>query len=274
MLHQQLEVQLAIPPHHQRFQVQDSLVQFTPDQSDWDGMNAKTALVSSVVDHSPDGVTWVKSWPAWDGKVLNLTGMANIDIQNSICTGGIIKGTKAVYYERPFADAKKPTKAEVDDLHIRTIRHLRKMVGIDKIVPIEFDRCLCSIALWSEQLNSTPSLWKDKYPNATCFAAGHCDFVPNAVDQVLTFGGEKNTQVCNSYMSSAEGIGSTNADIPWSLKFHRTVCQFLGEGTSGHPGPLFRRTKLCPNFYWAGATNGATIRIKSGGSLFTKLYWD
>ena len=135
-----------------------SSVQFTPDQADWDGMNTATAKVSSVIDHSPDGVKWAVNWPKWDGKIINLKGLTGKQVQSAICENGIVRGTRELYYEKPFADPKVPTMAEINDLHIRTIQHIRKMVGIDKIVPISFDRCLCSIALWSAQLHST-SIW-------------------------------------------------------------------------------------------------------------------
>ena len=253
-----------------------SAYQYTPDQSDWDLMNAKTLNVSTVDDHSPDGVRWVTSWPTWNGSIFNLTGMSNAQVQSNLCVGGIVRGTRALYYEKPFANPKAPTKAEVDDLHIRTIRHLRRMVGIDSIVSVTFDRCLCSIALWSQQVYAT-TIWDEKYPtakNTSCFIGGHCDFAPNATDQVQTFDGKRHNITCTTGMTSAEGIGSTNADLPWSLKFHRTICQFLSEGTTGHPGPLFRRTKICPIFYYGGSGNGATIRIKSGGNVFNTLYFD
>ena len=42
-------------------------------------------------------------------------------------------------------------------------------------------------------------------------------------------------------MTRSEGFGGTNADIPWSLKFHRPICQFLGAGTTSIAGPIFRR---------------------------------
>ena len=247
--------------------------QFTPDQSNWYKMNEMTLAVSSVEDHSPDGVKWATNWPKWDGKVISVKGMTNSQVQSSLCTGGIIKGSRELYYEKPFRNAKAPTKGEVDDLHIRTINHLRKMVGIDQLAPISFDRCLCSIAYWSQILYST-SYWTKLYPTAKtdfCYSGGHCDFVPSILDQNLTFHGEKNSKICNSYMSATEGIGSTNADIPWSLKLHRTICQFLGEGTSGHAGPLFRREKLCPSFYYTGSGKLVTVRIKSGGKLYTNL---
>ena len=239
-------------------------------------MNAKTLNVTSNLDHSPDGVKWVTSWPTWNGVPYNLTGMTNSQVQSSLCVSGILRGTRELYYEKPFSNPKAPTKAEVDDLHIRTIRHLRRMVGIDNVVSIGFDRCLCSIALWSQQLYSTTT-WDTLYPTAKtsfCYTGGHCDFAPDAKDQNLTFNGVKDPQVCNTGMTSAEGIGGTNADLPWSLKFHRPICQFLSEGTVGHAGPLFRRTLLCPNFYYSGTGTGASVRIKAGGSLFSKLYFD
>ena len=253
-----------------------NLIQFTPDQSDWTKMNEMTLAVSSVVDHSPDGVKWVTSWPKWDGKIINLKGMSGTQVQNAICEKGIVRGTRELYYEKPFANPKAPTKAEVDDLHIRTINHLRRMVGIDKLVPITFDRCLCSIALWSHQIYAT-TIWAKNYPNAKrdfCYVFGHCDFVPNPQDQTLTFNGQRNSQICTHQMSLSEGIASTNADLPWSLKFHRLICAYLAEGTTGHAGPLFRREKLCPNFYFDGNGKGVTVRLKAGGNLHSTLPFD
>ena len=254
------------------------LVQFTPDQADWDGMNAATANVPSVIDHSPDGVTWaVNYWPSWDGTIINLKGLTGKQVQSAICERGIIRGTRELYYEKPFADPKAPTKAEVDDLHIRTIRHIRKMVGIDQLVPVSFDRCLCSIALWSAQLHAT-SIWDSKYPGAkktNCINGGpHCNFVPNPKDQTHTFDGVTNNQTCTTSMPEAEGVGGTNADIPWSLKFHRSICQFLAEGTVGHAGPIFRREKLCPSFFFSGVGNSAEMRLKSGGNFHNVLPFD
>lgn len=75
-------------------------------------------------------------------------------------------------------------------------------------------------------------------------------------------------------MPGTEGIGSTNADIPWSLKFHRPLCQFLAEGTTGHAGPIFRREKLCPSFFFSGVGNSAEMRWKAGGALHEELPFD
>ena len=252
------------------------IVQYTPDQADWDWMNQAIANVPSVIDHSPDGNKLVKSWPSWNGTIINLKGLTGKQVQSAICERGIIRGTRELYYEKPFADPKAPTKAEVDDLHIRTIRHIRKMVGIDQLVPVSFDRCLCSIALWSAQLHST-SIWDAKYPDAkktNCFTGPLCDFAPNLEDQTHTFNGVRNNQTCTTAMTRSEGFGGTNADIPWSFKFHRPICQFLSAGTTSIAGPIFRRELLCPNFFISEIEISVDMRLKAGGKLHDVLPFD
>ena len=88
----------------------------------------KMALESpQTVDHSPEGAIWVEEWATWDDIPINITQMTGEEIQNTICTDGIIKGLEKIYYDNQFQNATFPSKADVDD-YSRIIQHVRRMI--------------------------------------------------------------------------------------------------------------------------------------------------
>ena len=137
------------------------------------------------------------------------------------------------------------------------------------MAPVGSTRCTASLALWTQQWWST-DIWTPKYPKeaATCKAksSGHCNFAPNATDKKLTLREVGNSQ-CYPGMPS-EGLGSTNANIPWALKYSRIICTFLADA---HAGPIFRRKYVHPNFYYSGSNKTVQVRVKGEGPLFSDL---
>jgi hypothetical protein len=160
----------------------------------------------------------------------------------------------------------------------RTIRQLRRLVGIsEQEKPIKMDLCLSAIALWFK--SHFLSLRGDEYKfttkwgdnSATCGRNSHCGhsfYPPTKEEQAPYFpaGYFDTNSLCVKRGGGSEGIGSTNADIPWSIKMARTPCSFIArEGITGHPGPFFGRTIGAINIWYSGEGRGATVRGKWRG---------
>jgi hypothetical protein len=167
-----------------------------------------------------------------------------------------------------FTDPLNPTKAEVDHWHRRTIRQFRRLVGLsEQDMPIMMDHCLSARALWGQEYKFTPK-WGDN--SATCSGNSHCgaSFTPaTQAEQEPYFpaGYFDTNSLCVNNGGGSEGIGSTNANIPWSIKMARTPCSFIAaEGITGHPGPFFGRTIGAVNV-WHDGGSSATIRGKWRG---------
>lgn len=226
----------------------DSAVeQFTPPIVNYDEMDRETLNVDSVTDHSPTGVGWA-DFTAWDGKPVNPANMTRDEFSEWICPRSIPRGIKEVYYlDQPFKNPRKPTKAEIDYWHRRTIRHLRRLVGIsEKDVPMSMDHCLSARATWGQEYRFS-NRWGNH--SEECAANPHCGakFFPSTVQEQAPYfpdGYFRTHQLCTSNIGGAEGNGNTNTDIPWSIKVARVPCSFIAhEGyTGGHVGPFFRRT--------------------------------
>jgi hypothetical protein len=91
------------------------IIQYTPDLADWTKMNEKALGVSSVTDHTPDGVRWA-TYVEWDGEPRTFESFSSKnEFFEWICHGAIPRGIREVYYKDPvFTDPMNPTKAEVD----------------------------------------------------------------------------------------------------------------------------------------------------------------
>jgi hypothetical protein len=103
-----------------------STIQYTSDLADWTKMNKMALAVSSVTDHTPDGVLWaVNGYTKWDGVPKTFVddfSSNKQDFHEWICPGAIPRGIREVYYMDPvFTDPKNPTKAEVDHWHRRFV---------------------------------------------------------------------------------------------------------------------------------------------------------
>ena len=73
--------------------------------------------------------------------------------------------------------------------------------------------------------------------------------------------------------AGAEGVTSApKSDIPWSIKWSRAFCQYLGsEGYwGGQVGPFFHRERFGFSFWDNG--NNATLRAKWTGELKENIY--
>ena len=242
-------------------------IQYTPDQSVWVAMDK--LVLAKLADHSPNATTWVTTWPTWNGKVTNITQMSGAQVQSTVCSSGIVRGIRAVYDAKPFKNPKYPTKAEVDDYNIRTIAHIRRMVGITaSMAPVSSTRCTAALGHWTQALYSNTT-WDALYPKekSACLynpAAPHCNFAPNATHQTLTYGGARDYTTCYKGIP-AEGIAATNADIPWSLRYSRILCQFM---VDAHSGPILGRQYVHANFFYPGSGTKVTARVKSEGNKF------
>merc|ERR1719401_403058 len=198
------------------------LEQYTPDEADWSTLNSKPLEV--VTDHSPDGVDWIspEDWVEWDGTVYDPSEYTREDFADLICTSkDTVRGIHAVFYQnKPFADNKNPTKAEVDNWHALALNHIRAMVGYTSDeYTAKPDKCLHLRALWSDQRHRT-RMWDDKYPSNTCVGTSnpHCGaaFRPSVEDQQEYL--PDDIDKCPGYAGS-EGINLGKTSIPWSIKW-------------------------------------------------------
>jgi hypothetical protein len=94
------------------------LVQYTPDQANWDTFDTKPFESGTNTSHDPDGVGWLseESWEKaeWDGTVYDPTTMSADEFFLSLCPSvDQVRGIREVFYKhKPFADNRNPTKAE------------------------------------------------------------------------------------------------------------------------------------------------------------------
>lgn len=258
-----------------------SLEQFTPDQADWSTFYSKPDAVSSITGHDPDGIGWINSWSTWDGTVYNPSEMTASEFTQAICPNGdAIRGIREVFYQHnPFADNNNPTKAEVDEWHRIAINHIRALVGYTAPErQVKKDICTSARALWAQERKWTDK-WDADYPDGICEDGSdpHCGatFIPSLADQAPYLpDGHPGCELT----AGAEGVsGAPKSDIPWSIKWSRAFCQYLGdEGFwGGHVGPFFHREKFGFSFWDMNPTDPsshAVLRAKWTGTLAENLY--
>ncbi|MDX1957753.1 MAG: hypothetical protein SFU98_04220 [Leptospiraceae bacterium] len=262
-----------------------NLEQYTPTQANWETYSSKPFVGNVNTSHDPDGIGWLTkdSWEKakWDGTVYDPTKMTQAAFASALCpTGDQIRGIREVFYQnKPFADNKNPTKAEVDEWHRIAINHVRALVGYtSEDRKVKKDHCMFKRALWGDERKFTTQ-WNTKYPSDTCVNStdAHCGatFIPNANDQTAYL--PSGHAACTT-QAGAEGVSSApKSNIPWSIKWSRAFCQYLGsEGFwGGHVGPFFHREKFGFSF-WDNETqnnnSNATLRAKWTGQLKPSLY--
>jgi hypothetical protein len=260
-------------------------------QAEWEALSAKPLEVESITAHDPDSIGWIKAadWEAakWDGTtVYDPTTMTRAEFADAICpSGDRIRGIREVFYEHePFADNKNPTQAEIDAWHTIAINHVRALVGYTEADrQVKHDPCMAARARWGQERMHT-TRWDAKYPGTEGSAYGPCQdgtnahcgatFIPDYEDQ-LPYLPEGHTGC--SVQAGAEGVSSApKANIPWSIKWSRAFCQFLGsEGFwGGHVGPFFHREKFGFSFWDADpdGDSNAVLRAKWTGELKDSRY--
>lgn len=266
------------------------LEQYTPNQANWPTFQTKP-LAGGNTSHDPDGVGWIKKehWDAakWDGTIYNPAKMTKAQFMAAICPGvDRVRGIREVFYkQKPFADNKNPTKAELDDWHRIAINHVRALVGYSsEDRQVKKDHCMFARALWGDERQFT-NKWDVKYPGKLGSAAGPClgaknahcgaTFIPDKADQspYLPAGHPG----CSTQQGSEGVFNGPKSNIPWSIKWSRAFCNTLAaEGFwGGHVGPWFHREKFGLNFWDADAKNNnshAIVRAKWTGKLMPSLY--
>lgn len=270
---------------------QDSKVQYTPEQANWETFQTKPFAGNANTAHDPDGVGWIKpsTWEAakWDGKVYNPSKMTKAQFASAICpTVDTVRGIREVFYKvKPFSDNKNPTKAEIDEWHRIAINHIRALVGYSTIDrQVKKDHCMSARALWGDQRKFT-NMWDKKYPGKLGSAAGPClgsknahcgaSFLPSLKDQAVYL---PNGHPGCKTQAGAEGVFSgPKSNIPWSIKWSRAFCNTLkAEGFwGGHVGPWFHREKFGFSFWDndpSNNNNNAILRAKWTGSLKSNSY--
>jgi hypothetical protein len=263
----------------------EHLQQYTPEPATWLTFQSKPLAVSSITAHDPDSIGWIRSWPKWDGRVVDPTTMTNDAFWRKLCgTGDTVLGIRELFYSvRPFFDNRNPTKAEVDEWHRHAINHLRALVGYNQTERmVQPDHCMFARAQWGQERMHSKR-WDSKYPANGQRVYGPCGegspshcgstFVPDATDQEPYL--PKGHPACSTAGGGAEGIFSgPKADIPWSIKWSRAVCNTIkAEGfCGGHVGPWFRREKFGFAFWdidFFNSNSNAELRGKWTGRLMS-----
>lgn len=261
-----------------------SLEQYTPMEADWSSYSAK-ALPGDDWSHAPDGILWLNTddWAEWDGTIYDPSKYSRKDFYKLICpTGDKVRGIKKLYEDnKPFANERYPTKAEVDEWHRLVLTHIRAMVGYTEpeYLP-QPGKCLHLRALWSDERHRSDKWDRPEYPG-TCDGDPnpHCgaSFAPNDQDK-QPYLDSNGLDACSPKGGGSEGIfGAAKANIGWSIKWSRPFCSTLGaEGFwGGHTGPWFHR----PIFGWSwwdpdrdDANSNAILRTKWSGSRAPSKY--
>lgn len=265
--------------------------QYTPNQAKWETFSTKAISNGGNTSHDPDGISWMKpgDWAdaEWDGTVFNPSEMTPKEFVCAICpSGDRIRGIREVFYKnKPFADNKNPTKAEVDEWHRIAINHLRALVGYtSEDRQIKKDHCLFARALWGDERKFT-TMWDALYPGTNGSAFGPCQgssnshcgatFIPSFAEQIpyLPAGHSE----CGLGPGSEGVFSASKSNIPWSVKWSRSFCAALGqEGFwGGHVGPWFHREKFGFSFWDSDPKNNnsiAVLRAKWGGDSMPNLY--
>lgn len=286
------------PPKTAPAPVTEDLSSLTPvysaatDYSGTDMINLSTVYSQSnpqVQNQGPEpdwfGTNWDNGFGEYDySNPIDITGLTPSQICPLLFKNGYaMKGLRQLYYEKmPFADETAPTVAEIDAWNIEVILHLRRLVGNN--VPLEGDPRLYLESRWADERRST-RYWDAAYPGTDGSAYGPCainsggnqhcgaTFVPSFEDQTPYLTPQyPGLEPFNFISGGAEGIGSTNTDLPWAIKIVRQIGQWIcTEGTGGHAGPFFTRTKVGISF-WVDIVNGTpaagtTVRFKWLGNL-------
>lgn len=269
----------------------DSLVQYTPDQANWDTFATKPFEGGTNTAHDPDGVGWIspEDWAAaeWDGTIYNPSQMSPEDFAAAICPSvDRVRGIREVFYQHnPFADVNNPTKAEVDEWHRIAINHVRALIGYtsdDR--QVKKDHCMFARALWGDERKFT-TMWDDEYPGTVGSAAGPCQgssnahcgatFIPDLEDQAPYL--PDGHPGCSAQAGSEGVFSGPKSNIPWSIKWSRGLCNtLLAEGFwGGHVGPWFHREMFGFSFWDDDPDdndNNAILRAKWTGNLMPSLY--
>lgn len=219
--------------------------------------------VPTVHDQGPEpdwiGTTWDGGWGEYDYSTpIDITGKTPAQMCTLLFKAGYtMKGLRQRYNElMPFADPTNPTVAEIDAWNIEVIRHLRKLVG--NTIPVDPDPRLYLECQWSDERAYTRA-WDAMYPGTNNSAYGPCvaftnehcgsTFIPNATDQ-LPYLAQYSGLAPFAHIGGAEDIGPVNTNVPWALKIVQRISNWVcTEGTTGHAGPFFSRTKVGMSFY-------------------------
>lgn len=214
----------------------------------------QTQLSQSVVtSQDPDGISWLSpaQWNAatWNGIPLNPCGKTIAEICSFVFpSANTMRGLREHFYAiKPFCDNKNPTVSEIERWNVEVVRHFRALLGINTPVNLSRERMLT--ARWADERKYT-TVWDTDYPTNTCgpSSQAHCGmtFVPSAEHQQPYLNGGSPV----GGWAGAEGLATTNADLPWSIKLGRVIAQYLcSEGLGGHTGPFIGRTEFGYSFY-------------------------
>jgi hypothetical protein len=228
--------------------------------------------------HDPDGIYWI-SPELWTAAIWNGTSRVTVchplqEIKDFIFPNiNTMRGLRELFYSlNPFTDVQNPTVGEIDEWNITVLRHFRDLLSLSDYT-VENDEALYLQAHWSsERYKST--LWDEKYPYdgtkpgtwGPCAGSTnpHCgaSFIPGCNDQLLYY---LRPRACVGDSSFAEGIFSVNTNLPWSIKFARTIGTTLGlDGLGGHTGPFLSRSKM--GLSWMCGPVTSSLRVKWGGT--------
>lgn len=273
-----------------------TLTQYTPrfapgGQTGADCMDYQTSVTNSFFQsgtgaqlrHDPDGIYWIapSMWVTaqWDGVTTwDPTVLTAAQVSAGIFPDvNTMRGLRELFYAKaPFADNQNPTVPEIDNWNIEVLKHFRRLLGRSVSDPIDNDKSLYYQAHWASERYKT-TVWDSRYPYdagkpgtwGPCVKPGpgdnpHCgaSFIPSCADQVPYY--LDPVQTCVGDTSFAEGIFSVNTNLPWSIKFARTIAiTLLTDGLGGHTAPfLGTRSKI--GLSWMCGPTTSSLRVKWG----------
>jgi hypothetical protein len=250
-------------------------------------VNYQTGVTNSYsgLRHDPDGIYWIAPslWVAaqWDGvTVWDPATLTVAQVSAGIFpTVNTMRGLRELFYEKnPFADVQNPTVAEIDNWNIEVLRHFRRLLGRFESDPVYNDKALYYQAHWAVE-RRTSTVWDSRYPAdpskpgtwGPCGGSSnpHCgaSFVPDCVDQIPYFA--SSSEPCVTDTSFAEGIFSVNTNLPWSIKFARTIAiTLLSDGLGGHTAP-FLGTRSRVGLAWSCGPTTSSLTVKWSGDSNT-----
>jgi hypothetical protein len=242
----------------------------------------------------PTEEEWVKS--KWDGvpflngkwRERQITPAFLKEVLDFLAPAGrpMIRGMHDLYYNSdpvPFLDKYNPTTIEIDAWNIRSINHVRALLG--ETVKVQPDARLYLETKWANEM-SGGTKWHAKYGDQCGDKGGHCgaDFQPDSADRLaemscppynldfVKYPELKDYHIFTASQPKNHGTNDspvgTDARVPWSLRMATVmVNQIVKEGYVGHPGPFL--TKRFVGMNWSCAPGG---QAQMGG-VGARLQW-
>lgn len=253
---------------------------YTKDSNLLPTMDSEMKYPRAHTSHAPDGAG--DKHPVWDGVPMNPTGKSNSELCAFLKPEGIrskgVKGIMELYNQvKPFADETNPTVDEFEKWGLESIRHIRRLLGMD--APVIGDARLFLESRWSDERKYT-NMWDSQYPEGTCpqGSGAHCGwmFFPSPDDRAPYIAAQPYNNDFEKYpmldpvtylrpWAQSEGISGVGVKTPLSLVIPLVIANWVcGEGRVGHAGPFVNpQPRKYFGFSIRNTADGISVRIRS-----------